>query len=94
MAHIHLDEGSFPPWALALWTLVGAALYVYADRYRGLEDEAACDTASLACRSPTAVTFALTATMATPVPSVNATGRRSTKAVIDTTTPFDYVWGY
>jgi cobalt/nickel transport system permease protein len=26
MAHIHLGEGSFPLWALALWTLVGAGL--------------------------------------------------------------------
>lgn len=26
MAHIHLGEGSFPLWALALWTTVGVAL--------------------------------------------------------------------
>ncbi|MFT4881524.1 MAG: cobalt/nickel transport system permease protein [Natronomonas sp.] len=26
MAHIHLGEGSFPLWALALWTLAGAGL--------------------------------------------------------------------
>ena len=26
MAHIHLGEGSFPPWALVLWTTAGVAL--------------------------------------------------------------------
>jgi cobalt/nickel transport system permease protein len=26
MAHIHLGEGSFPLWALVLWTIVGAGL--------------------------------------------------------------------
>ena len=26
MAHIHLGEGSFPLWALALWTTIGVAL--------------------------------------------------------------------
>ena len=26
MAHIHLGEGSFPLWALVLWTLLGAGL--------------------------------------------------------------------
>jgi len=26
MAHIHLGEGSFPLWALILWTTLGAVL--------------------------------------------------------------------
>ena len=26
MAHIHLGEGTFPLWALALWTTIGAIL--------------------------------------------------------------------
>jgi len=35
MAHIHLGEGSFPLWALALWTALGVALIaVVVDRIR------------------------------------------------------------
>jgi cobalt/nickel transport system permease protein len=30
MAHIHLGEGSFPLWALALWTVLGTVLVGYA----------------------------------------------------------------
>jgi cobalt/nickel transport system permease protein len=40
MAHIHLGEGSFPLWALILWTLVGAGLIsavVYRVRKGGLK---------------------------------------------------------
>ncbi|RLM57374.1 cobalt ABC transporter permease [Halobellus sp. Atlit-31R] len=40
MAHIHLGEGSFPLWALVLWTLVGAGLLsvvVYRARKGGIE---------------------------------------------------------
>lgn len=40
MAHIHLGEGSFPLWALALWTLVGIGLIsivVYRVRKGGIK---------------------------------------------------------
>ena len=40
MAHIHLGEGSFPLWALVLWTLLGAGLVsavVYRVRKGGIE---------------------------------------------------------
>ena len=40
MAHIHLGEGSFPLWALVLWTAVGATLVVavvYRIRKGGIE---------------------------------------------------------
>ena len=40
MAHIHLGEGTFPLWALALWTAVGGALVaviVYRIRKGGVE---------------------------------------------------------
>lgn len=40
MAHIHLGEGSFPLWALALWTIVGVTLIgavVYRVRKNGIE---------------------------------------------------------
>mgnify|MGYP000170272813 CR=1 FL=1 len=40
MAHIHLGEGSFPSWALALWTLVAVAVVgtvVYRVRKDGIE---------------------------------------------------------
>ncbi|MEZ3145635.1 energy-coupling factor ABC transporter permease [Halobaculum sp. MBLA0143] len=40
MAHIHLGEGSFPLWALALWTALGVALVagiVYRTRKGGIE---------------------------------------------------------
>ena len=40
MAHIHLGEGSFPLWALVLWTLVGAGLIgivTYRIRKGGIE---------------------------------------------------------
>jgi cobalt/nickel transport system permease protein len=40
MAHIHLGEGSFPLWALALWTALGIALVsvvVYRIRKGGIE---------------------------------------------------------
>jgi cobalt/nickel transport system permease protein len=40
MAHIHLGEGSFPLWALVLWTLVGLALIgavVYRVRKGGIK---------------------------------------------------------
>jgi cobalt/nickel transport system permease protein len=40
MAHIHLGEGSFPLWALVLWTLVGTGLIsavVYRIRRGGIE---------------------------------------------------------
>jgi cobalt/nickel transport system permease protein len=40
MAHIHLGEGSFPLWALALWSAFGAALVgavVYRVRKGGIE---------------------------------------------------------
>jgi cobalt/nickel transport system permease protein len=40
MAHIHLGEGSFPLWALILWTLLGAGLVglvVYRIRKDGIE---------------------------------------------------------
>ena len=40
MAHIHLGEGSFPLWALALWTVVGACLVglvVYRVRKGGIK---------------------------------------------------------
>jgi cobalt/nickel transport system permease protein len=40
MAHIHLGEGSFPLWALVLWTLVGAGLIsavVYRIRKGGIK---------------------------------------------------------
>jgi len=42
MAHIHLGEGSFPLWALALWTLVGAGLIgvvTYRIRKGGIETQ-------------------------------------------------------
>jgi len=41
-AHIHLGEGSFPLWALALWTTVGAVLVgavVYRIRKGGIETQ-------------------------------------------------------
>jgi cobalt/nickel transport system permease protein len=40
MAHIHLGEGSFPLWALVLWTLLGAGLIsavVYRVRKGGIK---------------------------------------------------------
>ncbi|SDK10060.1 cobalt/nickel transport system permease protein [Halovenus aranensis] len=40
MAHIHLGEGSFPLWALVLWTLIGAGLIsavVYRVRKGGIK---------------------------------------------------------
>jgi cobalt/nickel transport system permease protein len=40
MAHIHLGEGSFPLWALILWTVLGAGLIglvVYRVRKGGIE---------------------------------------------------------
>ena len=40
MAHIHLGEGSFPLWALTLWTALGVALVagiVYRTRKGGIE---------------------------------------------------------
>ena len=40
MAHIHLGEGSFPLWALALWTVLGVGLIgavVYRVRKGGIE---------------------------------------------------------
>jgi len=40
MAHIHLGEGTFPVWALVLWTLVGVGLIsgvVYRVRKGGIE---------------------------------------------------------
>jgi len=40
MAHIHLGEGSFPLWALVLWTLLGVGLIgvvVYRVRKGGIE---------------------------------------------------------
>ncbi|WP_135665117.1 energy-coupling factor ABC transporter permease [Halorhabdus rudnickae] len=40
MAHIHLGEGAFPLWALALWTAVGAGvlgIVVYRIRTRGVD---------------------------------------------------------
>ena len=40
MAHIHLGEGSFPLWALVLWTLLGAGLVsavVYRVRKGGIK---------------------------------------------------------
>ena len=40
MAHIHLGEGSFPLWALVLWTLLGTGLIsavVYRVRKGGIE---------------------------------------------------------
>ena len=40
MAHIHLGDGSFPLWALALWTALGAVLLgavVYRIRKDGIE---------------------------------------------------------
>jgi len=40
MAHIHLGEGSFPLWALVLWTLLGTGLVsavVYRVRKGGIE---------------------------------------------------------
>ncbi|MFC6955008.1 energy-coupling factor ABC transporter permease [Halorubellus litoreus] len=40
MAHIHLGEGSFPLWALVLWTLLGAGIVgaaVYRIRKGGIE---------------------------------------------------------
>jgi cobalt/nickel transport system permease protein len=40
MAHIHLGDGSFPLWALVLWTTLGAALVaavVYRIRKGGIE---------------------------------------------------------
>lgn len=40
MAHIHLGEGAFPLWALALWTAVGAGLLsvvVYRIRTQGVD---------------------------------------------------------
>ena len=40
MAHIHLGEGSFPLWALVLWTLIGVAMIgavVYRVRKGGIK---------------------------------------------------------
>ena len=40
MAHIHLGEGSFPLWALVLWTLLGVGLIsavVYRVRKGGIK---------------------------------------------------------
>ena len=40
MAHIHLGEGSFPLWALVLWTLLGVGLVsavVYRVRKGGIK---------------------------------------------------------